>query len=78
MKVARAGAAGAAGAVIYNNVPGPIGGGTLGQGPRPEGEYVPAVGISQENGTAILEALTGGAVVEGSLMARSIIENRTT
>lgn len=78
LKSALAGAAGAVGAVIYNNAPGYISGGTLGPPPRPEGEYVPTAGISQENATALLEALNGGGEVQGVLQVESIIENRTT
>lgn len=77
-KSALAGAAGAVGAVIYNNVPGTVTGGTLGPPPRPEGDYVPTAGISQENATAILEAISSGGTVEGVLSVDSVIENRTT
>lgn len=76
-KSALAGSAGAVGAIIYNNVPGPVSGGTLGAPPNPAGEYVPSAGVSQENGTAILAALQAGTV-EGVLEVDSIIENRTT
>lgn len=55
-KSALAGAAGAVGAIIYNNADGPVGGGTLGPPPNPLGEYVPTVGISGEDGAALLEA----------------------
>lgn len=78
LKSALAGAAGAVGAVIYNNAPGYISGGTLGPPPRPEGEYIPTAGISQENATALLETLSGGGVVQGVLGVESVIENRTT
>ena len=78
LKSALAGAAGAAGAIIYNNVPGPTGSGTLGPPPREEGEYVPTVGIAQENGTAILQLLEGGEVVTGVLEVVSDIRNVTT
>ncbi|KXS96388.1 hypothetical protein AC578_8442 [Pseudocercospora eumusae] len=76
-KSALAGSAGAVGAIIYNNVPGPVSGGTLGAPPNPVGDYIPSAGVSQENGTAILEALQAGAV-EGQLEVDSVIENRTT
>ncbi|KAK3697136.1 hypothetical protein LTR37_017632 [Vermiconidia calcicola] len=78
LKSALAGAAGAVGAIIYNDVPGPIGGGTLGPPPRPEGEYVPTVGIAMENGTAILDALDGAGSVEGEIEVESDIRNITT
>ena len=77
LKSALAGAAGAAGAIIYNNIAGPLSG-TLGPPPRPEGEYVPTAGISLENGTALLAAITGGQTVTGVLNVESLIENRTT
>ena len=50
--------AGAVAVIVYNNVPGALSG-TLGAA---FGEYAPTVGISQEDGTAILEALKGGEV----------------
>ncbi|CAM1509003.1 Fc.00g027420.m01.CDS01 [Cosmosporella sp. VM-42] len=50
--------AGAVGAIIYNNVPDSLSG-TLG---APFGNYVPTVGISQEDGKAILAALGAGEV----------------
>lgn len=76
-KSALAGGAGAAGAVIYNNVEGALSG-TLGAPPRPEGPYVPTVGISLANGTALLTAITGGQTIIGDLSVRSTSENRTT
>lgn len=78
LKSALAGAAGAQAAIIYNNEPGPIGSGTLGPPPRPEGEYVPTVGIAQENGTAILDLLEGGDAITGVLEVVSEIYNLTT
>ena len=78
LKSALAGAAGAAAAVIYNNVPDPILGGTLGPPPRPEGDYIPTVGIDQSNGTAILETINAGGTVTGVLHAESDIRNITT
>ena len=78
VKSALAGAAGAAGAIIYNNAPGEFLGGTLGQPPRPEGDYVPTAGVTLENGTAILDAINSGETVQGDIEVDSIIENRTT
>lgn len=78
VKSALAGGAGAAGAVIYNNVEGPALSGTLGAPPRPEGPYVPTVGISLANGTALVTAITGGQTIIGDLSVRSTSENRTT
>jgi len=71
-KVTNAAAAGAVGAVVFNNVPGNLAG-TLG-GP---GEYVPSVGITQEAGEAIMAQVQAGAV-EGTLLTNVIEENRTT
>ncbi|KAL3417278.1 peptidase family M28 [Phlyctema vagabunda] len=61
LKSALAGAAGAAGAIIYNNVPGLLQG-TLGQETRPQGPYPPTAGISQEDGLALVAALGAGEV----------------
>lgn len=51
-------AAGATGLIIYNNVPGSLSG-TLGEA---FGDYAPVVGISQEDGEAIIAALEAGEV----------------
>ena len=77
LKSALAGAAGADAAIIYNNVEGPLAG-TLGAPPRPEGEYVPTAGISQANGTALVETINGGTAVTAKVDIKSIQENRTT
>lgn len=71
-KVINALDAGAVGAVLYNNVPGTLAG-TLGG----DGDYVPVVGISQEDGEALLAAVEGGDVT-ADLVVDSILENRTT
>ncbi|KAF2264264.1 Zn-dependent exopeptidase [Lojkania enalia] len=73
LKSALAGVAGAVGAIIYNNIPGIIQG-TLGAPPRPEGDYVPTLSISQEDGLALVEQITGGATVTGSLDIATTIE----
>lgn len=52
LKSTNAGAAGAIGALIYNNVAGPLDG-TLGGA----GDYPPTVGISQADGQTILASL---------------------
>lgn len=67
LKAALAGAAGALGALIYNNVAGPPLAGTLGAPPRPEGGYVPSISISQELGTGYVEAIAGGAIVAATI-----------
>lgn len=64
--------AGALAAVIYNNVPGSLAG-TLGGA----GDYVPVVGITQEDGEALLAAIEAGELT-ADLEVNSILENRTT
>ncbi|KAK3075991.1 hypothetical protein LTR53_000168 [Teratosphaeriaceae sp. CCFEE 6253] len=78
LKSALAGAAGAAAAVIYNNVAGVVQGGTLGPPPRPEGDYVPTLQIALENGTAILDTLAAGTVVTGVMSVEADIRNVST
>lgn len=78
LKSALAGSAGAAGLVVYNNVPGPLAG-TLGDPSNPAGPYTPTVGIPLENGQAILALLNSSSTpLAGNLEVNSIIENRTT
>lgn len=76
-KSALAGVAGASGAIIYNNAPEPLGGGTLGPPPRPEGEYVPTLGVSQANATSWIERITGGEAIEATLDIDSDLYNIT-
>ncbi|GAA2611750.1 M28 family metallopeptidase [Streptomyces axinellae] len=72
-KQAAAADAGAAGAVIYNNVAGALNG-TLG---APEAARIPTGGISQADGKALAElAAKGGATV--NLEVREFQEQRTT
>lgn len=78
LKSALAGAAGAAAAIIFNDEPGPIGGGTLGPPPRPEGDYIPTVGISQQAGQNIVDSLDAGETVTGVADVYSDIRNVTT
>lgn len=77
LKSVLAGNAGATAAIIYNNIPGNLSA-TLGPPPRPEGEYVPTVGISLEEGTALVQQITGGATVTASLDVETNILNATT
>lgn len=78
LKSALAGSAGAAGAVIYNNVPGNLTG-TLGAESNPEGPYAPTVGIPLSNGQALLALLNSTtSPVIGNLEVNAILENRTT
>ncbi|EOD48067.1 Peptidase M28 [Neofusicoccum parvum] len=76
LKAAYAGAAGAAGAVIYNNINGSLSG-TLGAPNRTEGAYPPTAAISLANGQAILALIEAGETV-GNLNVNSIIEDRVT
>ncbi|KAF2188792.1 Zn-dependent exopeptidase, partial [Zopfia rhizophila CBS 207.26] len=71
-KATNAKTAGAAGAVIYNNQAGQLSG-TLGG----VGNYVPVVGINQEEGNALLAAVEAGETT-AELDVNSILENRTT
>ena len=74
LKATNALAAGAVGAVIYNNVPGEVAGGTF----SAPGDYAPSVSISQEAGEALLAQITAGTTVTAELEVNSILENRTT
>lgn len=65
--------AGAAGAIIYNNVEGSLAG-TLGG----VGDYPPTVGVTQTAGESLLALLEAGTVVEAVLQVDAILENRTT
>ena len=78
LKSALAGGAGATGVVIYNNAPGNVSGGTLSEPSRPEGPYPPSASISQEEGQAIVAAISGGTTVTGTLIVNAIISNITT
>ncbi|KAK4121919.1 Zn-dependent exopeptidase [Parathielavia appendiculata] len=66
-------AAGAVGAVVYNNVAGELSG-TLGE---PFLEYAPVVGLSQEDGTALLEKLAAGEVT-ATLDVDAVVEERVS
>jgi carboxypeptidase Q len=63
LKSALAGAAGAVGVLIYNNVEGPLEG-DLAQPTRPEGPYTPTVGLSQADGLTILSSLTSEVIAD--------------
>ncbi|ORY19041.1 hypothetical protein BCR34DRAFT_553171 [Clohesyomyces aquaticus] len=62
----------AAGAIVYNNIAGELSG-TLGG----VGEYVPVVGIKQDDGNSLITALAAGEVI-ANLFVNAIMENRTT
>ncbi|KAL6710361.1 Leucyl aminopeptidase yscIV [Coniothyrium glycines] len=72
IKATNAKAAGAAGAIIYNNVPLQPLSGTLGG----DGSYAPVVGLTQELGNTIL-AQIGNGTVSANLFVDAIRENRT-
>ena len=67
VKVALAGARGAVGALIYNNVDGNLDGYSLQRLSTPEGPYVPTGGISQADGLALIEKLDAGINVIADL-----------
>ncbi|MDB1086135.1 M28 family metallopeptidase [Streptomyces sp. ACA25] len=73
-KQANAAEAGAIGAVIYNNVEGPLNG-TLG---APGAGVVPTGGISQEDGQALSAALAAGEQVVVDLEIEELAEERVT
>ncbi|PGH05466.1 aminopeptidase [Blastomyces parvus] len=75
-KSALAGSAKAVGALIYNNIPGPLSG-TLGSPSDPQGPYPPTVGLSKEIGDDLASRL-GSEALTGELFAHSEFENRTT
>ncbi|KAJ4251986.1 Leucyl aminopeptidase yscIV [Fusarium torreyae] len=72
-KSTNAKAAGATAAIVYNNVPGELSG-TLGE---PFADYAPIVGISQEDGQAILAKLEAGDV-EVDIKVDATTEDRVT
>ena len=71
-KATNAQAAGAIGAAIYNNAPGSLAG-TLGE----PGDYPPTVGMTTEDGEALLALLDAGSV-EATIITDVVEENRTT
>ena len=74
LKAANAASEGALGAIIYNNVPGGILGGTF----SAPGDCAPYVSISQEAGQALLALLKAGTPMTADLEVNAISENRTT
>ncbi|KAJ3481389.1 hypothetical protein NLJ89_g12218 [Agrocybe chaxingu] len=78
-KTALAGAAGAAGAIIYNNAPGSIGGGTLGAISRPDvGPYVPVASLTGVDGSALVATINAGSEVVGNIHVEAVNEERYT
>lgn len=78
LKVALAGAAGASGVIIYNNVEGLPPAGTLAQPSRPQGPYVPSGHVSAADGAKIIAQLEGEGEVVASIQAVAIDELRST
>jgi hypothetical protein len=76
VKVALAGARGAAGAIVYNNVEGNLDGYSLQRITTPEGPYVPTGGISQADGLALVSRLSAGEVITVDLS--TIMSVKTT
>ncbi|KAF7114183.1 hypothetical protein CNMCM5793_007761 [Aspergillus hiratsukae] len=68
--------AGAAAAIVYNNVEGSMAG-TLGGATSELGPYAPIVGISLADGQALIQLIQAGAAT-ASLWIDSKVENRTT
>ncbi|KAJ3516098.1 hypothetical protein NMY22_g14289 [Coprinellus aureogranulatus] len=79
LKVALAGAAKAAGAIIYNNAPEGVNGGTLGAPERPDvGPYVPVASISGDSAQDLLSRIASGTTLTGTLHVDATTETRYT
>ncbi|KAF1975624.1 transferrin receptor ectodomain, apical domain-containing protein [Bimuria novae-zelandiae CBS 107.79] len=76
-KSALAGAAGAVGALVYNNIPDRLEA-TLDPDARPEGNFVPTIGLSDVQGQNLATAITGGATIMASLHVETEIKNLST
>ncbi|TFK23343.1 leucine aminopeptidase 1 [Coprinopsis marcescibilis] len=76
IKVALAGAAKAAGVIIFNDVPAELSGGSLGGVSRPEGPYVPVGTISGTAGLDLQARLAAGEEITGVLKAYGLVEER--
>lgn len=76
-KVALAGAAGAVGALVYNNGPGPAPSGSVDPS-DPLGPYVPSVIIGQTDGLALISALANNSTVTASLSITTFTETVVT
>ena len=72
-KSAQAGDAKAAGAIVYNNVPGSLAG-TLGGLDK---RHVPTAGLSQEDGKNLATLVASGKI-DVTMNVISLFENRTT
>ncbi|MES2920838.1 MAG: S8 family serine peptidase [Verrucomicrobiota bacterium] len=67
-KVTHAMNAGAVAAIIYNNVAGPIGNGTLG----PPANFIPTVGVSQADGVSLLGLVNSPVTVANAVIPATI------
>nr|WP_286219435.1 M28 family peptidase [Paraoerskovia sediminicola] len=76
-KSIEAAAAGAVGAIIYNNGPGALNG-TLGGPEDPAAPYAPVVGVTQAEGQAILAALDADPSLEATLDLQTLLETKET
>ncbi|KAJ3516178.1 hypothetical protein NLJ89_g1280 [Agrocybe chaxingu] len=78
-KVALAGAAGAVGAIIYNNEDGAVPGGTLGVISRPDvGPYIPVTALFGLDDSALIGELSAGQRIVGSIHVEAVIDERYT
>ena len=75
-KSARAGTAGAAGVILYNNAEGSLSG-TLGSPTSELGSYAPVVGVSLADGQSLVQQMEE-ATVKAHLYINSQMKNRTT
>ncbi|KAF5310485.1 hypothetical protein D9611_012322 [Ephemerocybe angulata] len=78
LKAALAGSAKAAGAIIYNNAPELISGGTLGAPSNDAGPYAPVASISGADAEKVLALLNAGTAVTGKLHVTATTETRYT
>ncbi|PFH47687.1 hypothetical protein AMATHDRAFT_151509 [Amanita thiersii Skay4041] len=79
IKVALAGAAGASGVIIYNNVTETLQRHSLTELSRPDiGPYVPCGVISVTDGQALLQKINAGGTLTGSLTVEATTEQRYT
>ena len=78
MKTALAGNAKAAGAIIYNNAPESIAGGTLGSPSREVGPYVPVGSISGADGERLVADIAAGNTIASTLKVDAVTEDRYT
>lgn len=73
IKDATAASLGAAGVIIYNNSPGNLEGYSLQLIKSEIGPYIPAVGVSQADGEALVAAINGGAILTADFVSEAAI-----